>query len=284
LPYALSLARRAAARLELVLVHEPLTYPDINLLTAAEDERKAIHSAQEYLNAIAQRVTSAAKVSVGTSVLRGRVADAICDLAARSTPDLTVLTTHGRGGLSRFWLGSVATDLIRHAPTPLLLVRPRDGSPDLSFDPPLQRTLIPLDGSSFAEHVIPFATAIGRLTAAQYRLLRVVSPLPFGSWNGVGMAPPDLSSFIQQMEAEARDYLTHLIGRTSELAAAQTRVVVDMPPARVILADADANSVDLIAIATRGRGGLARFFAGSVADKVIRGATIPVLVRRPPGA
>jgi nucleotide-binding universal stress UspA family protein len=132
--------------------------------------------------------------------------------------------------------------------------------------------------------VIPLATAIGRLTAAQYRLLRVVSPLPFGSWNGIGMAPPDLSSFIQQMETEAREYLRQMVGRTSDLAGAQTQVVVDLPPAGAILAEADANSADLIALATRGRGGLGRFLVGSVADKVIRGATIPVLVRRPPGA
>lgn len=83
------------------------------------------------------------------------------------------------------------------------------------------------------------------------------------------------------LQAEAGGYLTGLIARTPGLRAAATRVAVDWPPAASILADAEANGVDLIALATRGRGGLARLFLGSVADKVVRGGTAPVLLRRP---
>jgi nucleotide-binding universal stress UspA family protein len=65
------------------------------------------------------------------------------------------------------------------------------------------------------------------------------------------------------------------------LSAAVTHVAVDWPPAGAVLAHADANGIDLIALETRGRSGLANMFLGSVADKVVRGATVPVLLQRP---
>lgn len=84
-----------------------------------------------------------------------------------------------------------------------------------------------------------------------------------------------------ELRAEASGYLAGLTVRVPGLSAAVAHVVADWPPAVAILADADANSIDLIALETRGRSGLARLFLGSVADKVVRGATVPVLLRRP---
>jgi nucleotide-binding universal stress UspA family protein len=89
------------------------------------------------------------------------------------------MSTHGRGPLSRFWLGSVADALMRRLPVPLLLVRPQEGAPDLSEEPPLRRILIPLDGSALAEEVLAPALALGGLVGAEYTLLWVVRPLPF---------------------------------------------------------------------------------------------------------
>ena len=85
-----------------------------------------------------------------------------------------------------------------------------------------------------------------------------------------------------QLRIEASYYLAGLIARTPGLNAAVTHVAVDWPPAVAILADADANGIDLIAMETRGRSNLAKLLLGSVTDKIVRGATVPVLLQRPP--
>ena len=61
--------------------------------------------------------------------------------------DLVVMTTHGRGPIARFWLGSIADELVRVLPMPLLLLRPPEMLPDFTVEPPLNNILIPLDSS-----------------------------------------------------------------------------------------------------------------------------------------
>ena len=123
--------------------------------------------------------------------------------------------------------------------------------------------------------------AVGVLSGAGYRLLRVVPPVLTSSGSGLGGLGADSPTVADQLRAEASAYLAGLAARAPGLKAAVTHVAVDWPPAVAILADADANGVDLIALETRGRSGLARAFLGSVADKVVRGATVPVLLQRP---
>ena len=106
------------------------------------------------------------------------------------------MTTHGRGPLTRFWLGSVADELVRRASVPLLLVRPHEGVPDLAQEPILQHLLIPLDGSELAEQVLEPAVALGTLMAADYSLLRIYGPLSrrrstrwATGWSAASIAP-----------------------------------------------------------------------------------------------
>lgn len=198
LPHALSLARWAGARLELVHVRVPPAHfssADIYLPPPPDEERRATEQARAYLYDIARRVTAAAPtVAVAETLLEGGVAVALCEHAGRSNTDLVVLTTHGHGPFSRFWLGSVASDLAQRSPAPLLLVRPTVGPPDLTTDVAPRRVLIAIDGSPFAEQVVPPAVAVGGLTGAEYRLLRVVPPsspvLGAGSATSVAAAGP----------------------------------------------------------------------------------------------
>ena len=287
LPHALSLARRAGARLELVHVHVPgslYDLPDSHVAVPEDEDRHATELARAYLDGVARRVKAASGGEVAATILRGHVGDSLCDHVANSRPDLVVLTTHGRGPLSRFWLGSVTTDLIQRAAAPLLLVRPAEGSPDLSSDPAPRRILVPLDGSRFAEHVLPMAVAVGELCGSEYRLLRVVPPVRMGGWDGTRKPPEGVRTVAEQLEADARRYLNGLAAHAPGLGAARVHVAVTWPPAGAILDDAAAGDIDLIAMETRGHGGIARLLLGSVADKVVRGATVPVLLRRPAAA
>jgi len=310
LPYALGLARRAQAKLELAHARDPVSLWDVPAgSTPEEEDRVATGRAHAYLADVARRVKAASPsvavrttllhgdaadalhkypdvdrpdtVFLTTTLLDGSVADALCEYTTETKPDLVVLTTHGRGPLSRFWLGSVATDLVQRAPAPVLLVRPKETPPDMAADLAPRRILIPLDGSQFGEQIIPLALAVGGLAGAEYRLLRVVPPILSSSQIGFETRRGVLPTVADQLRAEAYGYMKDLTIHIPGLSAADFHVAVDWPPAGVILADVDSSGIDLIALETRGRSGLAKLLLGSVADKVVRGANVPVLLQRP---
>src|SRR5207247_1387570 len=92
--------------------------------------------------------------------------------------DLAVMATHGRGALGRFWLGSVADEMLRHVNVPLLLVRPAEGAADLSHEPPLGRAIVALDGTPLAEQVLEPATSLAALMPdACVTLMQAIHPV-----------------------------------------------------------------------------------------------------------
>jgi nucleotide-binding universal stress UspA family protein len=293
LPLALSLARRAGAGLRLVRVYTPLQAmyaPDGLFFDAELDDRLKLGQ-QEYLDGLVARLAAASGVPVTPVLLEGQdVATSVRAVAADTGADLVVMTTHGRGAVGRFWLGSVADKLIRELPMPLLLVRPGEAAPDFGREPVLKHLLLPLDGSPFAEQILEPAIALGSLMGADYTLLRVIKPVWPASCDFYGRdLGPEAESLLNQIEKaqgqirkEAEEYL----GRVAERLRPQslrvrTRVEVEEQTAAAILKEAKAPAIDLIALGTHGRHGLSRLLLGSVADKVIRAATLPVLVHRP---
>jgi nucleotide-binding universal stress UspA family protein len=282
LPLALSVARRARATIQLAHVHVPLVYfHDYEKLEGLLDE-KIREREHAYLEGVAQKLTGVSVVPVTSTLLpEGPVSDALQKQAA-ATEALVVMTTHGRGALSRFWLGSVADELVRRGPATLLLVRPREDAADPAREPALQHVLIPLDGSPHAEQVLDSALELGGLMQARYTLVRVVAPVPVVGADLPGYAAGGLDlPRLEQLQTEARAYLEAVADRLrARSLQVQTCVVVNKQPAIGILETARTQAVDLIALETHGRSGLPRLFLGSVADKVVRGATVPVLVHR----
>jgi nucleotide-binding universal stress UspA family protein len=144
LPLALSLARRANASIQLVHVQVPQVYSEgLAALSGVLDER-ARKEAQDYLDGLARRIAAVSSVPLTPVLLTGTIAEAIHDQAVRTAASLVVLTTHGRGPLSRFWLGSVADELLRRLPMPVLLVRPEEKPAVLDRERVIRRLLIPL--------------------------------------------------------------------------------------------------------------------------------------------
>ncbi len=88
-----------------------------------------------YLGGVVKRLRDVSSVPVRSELLEGETADAIRAAVSSTGVDLVVMTTHGRGPLGRFWLGSVADELVRHLPTPLVLVRPGEAAPDYRREP-----------------------------------------------------------------------------------------------------------------------------------------------------
>jgi nucleotide-binding universal stress UspA family protein len=279
LPYALTVARRAGARVELMHVHTPLedTYAEMQIYDVTLGERMR-EQARQYLLNLAQDLRGQAQLQIGTVAEEGPV-----------HVDLVVLTTHARGALGRFWLGSIADRLIREVAAPLLVVPPAEKGlpPGGAFT--LKEVLIPLDGSPLGEEILPAALTLGRLLGATYTLLRVVQPLPAlepmplgapGGFVQVARAEAQqLQRMQQQLLTQAEEYLAKIAAPLrQEGLSVRTVVAPEDQPARAILQTAD---IGLIAMATHGRHGLNRLFRGSVTDKVLRGTTVPVLVQRP---
>jgi nucleotide-binding universal stress UspA family protein len=276
LPTALELSRRTDAVIWLAMVNQPA-----GLIGGWEEAFQSTHIA--YMESLEGKVAEVAARPASTALLDGDVADALCQEALRSDSDLIVMSTHGRGGLTRVWLGSVADAVVRQSSTPVLLVRPPEGEqPFLEVEEPkIRRILIPLEGSTLSEAAIEPALELGALFGASFTLLRVIEfPIMVGAY-----LPETLQSnqaILEEAETEARAYLEGVRSRLDDGSRQiDTDVVVNQQPARGILNYAAANNADLVSIATHGRGGVERTLLGSTADKVIRGANTPILIVRP---
>lgn len=291
-PAALALARRTSAPVHLVHVHErsyeetPGAYLGVGQgydPRLYEDLRQAMRT---QLIALAAQLTRETALPVEAEFLDGPVVPTLCRYLADKRPGLVVMMTHGRGGLSLAWLGNVAVGLIHHSPVPVLLVRPGAEWPGNLIEPLFRRVLVPLDGSAMAEEVLDHVASLGTSDATMYTLLTVVVlPPPFDT------PTPGAESFSGRSDVErqrdaALAYLTTAAEGLRQRGATRvdTQVVVRPRAAEGILDEAESQQADLIALATHGRGAIARFFLGSVADKVVRGASLPVLVYRPHGA
>lgn len=231
----------------------------------------------------------AAGIAVTSTVVRGRADERILTRAREIDAGMIVMATHGHGGLSRIWLGSITDRVIRHTQRPVLAVHVvAEPESLLATDRPVEvlipRTvLLALDGSEMAEDILPLAMQVAQAADSELHLMRVVPALPL-------LRSPYLDSPVieeQSLETLAPAATEYLEGVAARLRAVglqvHTHVEEDVGPASAILACAERERVDLIAMTTHGRGRIARALVGSVADKVVRGGTIPVLLlpRRP---
>jgi nucleotide-binding universal stress UspA family protein len=281
LPLAEDLARRRDAVLRLAHVHT-LTSPLRPYLESAllEEHLQSVRrrEEQDYLEQTRQRL--ARSVTCTAAVLDGPVAASLAQYAQQSDAELVVMATHGRGGLERVWLGSVADALSRSSRVPLLLLRPDVAPPAASF----ARVLAPLDGSEAAETILPDAVRLARLQPqSQLTLLHVIEPMPLVAWPPEVLMPPTtrIEDLARHQGEQARSYLCGVAPRLrAEGLAIATRLLFCPAVARTILEVADEQRSDLIALASHGRSGLARLALGSVADKVVRGSRVPVLLGR----
>jgi len=281
LPWALSLRAALRGEIELVGVHSPL---DIDLGPSVEatwddDVRKAERAT---LEAEVERIAEAGHPRPDEVLLEGTPGPAIVARASEMGSDLIVLATHGRGGLSRAWLGSVASFVSRHARAPILVVHPVDDGtePDLRDLPLIDTVLLPLDGSPFSEAATGYASEIAQAFKAGVVLMRAVPiPLIVGS----PYLPHAAQTFADEREQRlgaANGYLRQCAARVKVDGPVRT-LVVETEPAHAIPAAASEEGADMIVMATHGRGALMRAIVGSVADKVVRTSPVPVLLVRP---
>jgi nucleotide-binding universal stress UspA family protein len=163
---------------------------------------------------------------------------------------------------------------------PVLLFRPLAG---LAEGPPtFEHILIPLDGSPLAEQALEPTRTFGTIMGSRYTLLQIVPPFELGGYvPGVDAAQLD-REIRQRRHDEAKTYLERVAAQLrAEGATVTTRVGFAKQAAVGVLDAAREHDADLIALATHGRSGLRRLLLGSVADKVVRSADMPVLLYHP---
>jgi nucleotide-binding universal stress UspA family protein len=284
LPVAVELARRAGAPVELVHVHLPISPDPIHVegLPVIDEHMHSLRRNHERAYLEQARARLGPDVSASAVLLDGPVPATLAARARAAGAWLIALTTHGRGGLERIWLGSVADELARVSPVPLLLVRPEPTAAGARFG----RILVPLDGSKGGESILEPAARLARVAGdAELILFEVVQPVEAAVWlpgrELSALVPAD--DLLRSQQEAARVYLEETVRPLVAAGLrARTRVEVAGSVAAAILEVATEESADLVALATHGRSGLARLALGSVADKVVRASRTPVLVFRPP--
>jgi nucleotide-binding universal stress UspA family protein len=279
---AADIARAAHAGLDLVLVHQPWAFSE---LADAAWQANVVNSERAYVASTAQELAKGASLTVSSTVLSALPVDGICTRAKEVGANLIVMTSHGRTGLSRSWLGSVAHGVIRQSRIPVLMLRPADSARrPLRRPPSIKRVLVTLDGSSLSEVILGPASALARAFDARLILLRVVEPIPLVLPEvvlPVRNMPCDDAATADAAERAAAE-LAEICKRLKEdgFSRVEPHVIVDDRVAKAILDFARSVSPSVIAMSTHGRGA-SRLFLGSVSDKVLRGSTRPMLLCRP---
>ena len=274
LPIATALAKPSGARLMLVRAAWAHVLAGVDPTDA---QVKAVREAEAYLQGVTGRAATQ-NVRAEARVPYDTAAEGILMEVDDSDADLVVMCTHGRSGLGRLIYGSVAEEVIRRSPVPVLLVRPTGADATLRRDGATQpKLLVPLDGSARAEAILPAAIDLAEATRGELVLLHVEDP-----------SHPDPSSVLSVPESTGKEPVvrleTYFAGVEERLRraglAARTEVRFGSP-AGAILAAERSRGVRLVAMATHGRTDLLEPITGSVAREVVLEGTLPVLLARP---
>ena len=276
---AIAIATASQAALDFVLVHKTLSYTSIGFDGA---EAQAVE--RQYLESIVADVSARTSLSVTHAVMTGDIVDAICRRIEDVNADLVVMASHGRTGASRAWFGSVSDGVIRQSLVPVFVLRTTDGAPTQATTP--SRLLVLLDGSAHAAEVLPAAVDLRACLDANLTLLRVIEPIaataPAGDSRFDYVPPIVDADATWRLADEATAQLAETARRLRDATDTDVNfeVVVGASASTAILDFIGAHDIDGIAMSTHGRG-LSRLLVGSVADDVLRGSGLPMLVYRP---
>ena len=215
-------------------------------------------------------------------VRHGNAAKAIIEAAAADKQTLIAMATHGRSGLDRWLLGSVAEKVLRAAANPTLAVRAKEEKNPNWGIATLKRILVPLDGSELSERILPYVEGLAKNHDLEVNLIGVYGgPLVAGGTGDGLYSSGQINSLITTIRAETVAYLAM---KTDELKQKDLKKVAfsakEGLAADEIITTAQEIPDTLIAMCTHGRSGVQRWMLGSVTETVVRHSDVPVLVVR----
>jgi nucleotide-binding universal stress UspA family protein len=285
LPYAKELAGRLGLELTLLHVCEPLGSAAqfmcrAYLEHAAEIIQKQSREVQSKTGAPAGEKA----VEVQVHVADGHPAEEILRYAEENRIDLILMASHGRSGVRLWALGSVADKVLRKSKVPIWLVRANIPEEIVHDEWPKRTMLVPLDGSKFAETVLPHVETLAKQRGAELVnvvLLRVYEK-PFIT---ADYPEPDSEAhekrIISHFKQEAEQYLIKVEKRLADAGLNVRKEVFMGKPADEIINYAHNNHPNLIVMTTHGSSGLSLWEYGDIADKVLRGVSSPIFLVRP---
>jgi nucleotide-binding universal stress UspA family protein len=281
LPYARHLAGHFKMPVELIAVidiaemaaHMP-TVKARFLDTMVED---AVRASETYLSGIAGTFKG---VTVKTAVEKGRAEDTIIEKAGGYKDILIAMATHGRSGLNRFLLGSVAEKVLRGTANPLLLVRATETA-SADGEAALKTVIVPLDGSEVAEQALPAAADMAKKLGVEMVLFRAYH-IPYNAYSGdEGFYAVKFDELIAGLREETDEYLQKKVAEVKRLGVEKVSALSKEGFAGdEIIALGRSTPNGLIAMSSHGRSGVQRWVLGSVAETVVRHTANPVLVIR----
>ncbi|MCL2615781.1 MAG: universal stress protein [Dehalococcoidia bacterium] len=275
--YVRELAGRFSA-LEVVLLH-----------VCSDKSTAGLHGAyvENAVNKIredARKMHGGTDVNVRGALLKGNPTDEILRYATGNDVDLILMATHGRSGISRWAMGSVAYKILRLSDIPVLLVRAGIEDAIILDKLPERRLLVALDGTRSAESILTHVEALAAQwgkDAVQIILLRVCEPAEVSS-----DYPSDKAeSWEMRVEQEnlkiKLEAGLYLVGIEKRFKEAGFKVCSELPfgrPAQEILRASIDNRANLIAMVLHGRSGISRWAYGNTAEEVMLGARIPIML------
>jgi nucleotide-binding universal stress UspA family protein len=278
LPYARFVAKALTIPVELLGIVDPVPLADFSEVWQGPDVDRLV--AEEMTGTTRYLETTARSFEGGQvkcSVLRGTPEEVIIEQAAGDEKTLIVMATHGRSGIQRWLLGSVADKVLHGATNHLLLVRASDtGRTD--GEAILKTVIVPLDGSSLAEKALSCVEDLAKKMKLEIVLMRAYALPPAFSADEYGTYTDEL---VTQLEAEARDYLAEKVKEMKGKGFGNVSSVLNLGyGAQDIIALARKTPDNFIAMSTHGRSGMRRWMLGSVTERVVRHSGDPVLIIR----
>jgi nucleotide-binding universal stress UspA family protein len=216
----------------------------------------------------AEKTLDTLGVDYDSDVVQGHPAPTIVEYAEQYEYDVIVMPTHGREGVSRYLIGSVTEKVVRLSSIPVLTARMQ---PDEQLVFPYENILIPTDGSAGAAHAAEHGLSLAAALDATVHVLSVVDQTSLGL---------DIRSTISGREREqaATDAVDDLVSEAETHGVSNSvRHVEHGSPIEVILDTIDSNDIHAVVMGTTGRRGSDRILLGSVAEKTVRSAPVPVI-------
>ena len=245
----------------------------------AEDFENEQRRAQEYLDKIAARVDG---VNVRTVVRSGRPEVEILRLLDEIDNPLVVMSSHGRSGFDRLMVGSVANRIVASADCPVVVVHGEEEDRPAA-DVSINTILVPLDGSSFAENALEAVQSWLSARTLKIHLVRIPEMMTWAGapYGGDSAYYQMIDTYMDAATEEAQIYLEEVATRLRERGHDVSWEVRSGMTAEEISAAAADHNVDLIVMATHGRTGFRRVVMGSVAERIFRDASVPLMLVRP---
>jgi len=227
----------------------------------------------------AEIVTAKRDLKARGKVAYGGPAENILLYTQQHHTNLIIMATHGHSGLRRWWLGSVFEKVVSQCSSPVLVIHSKHVKEiDRDRRAIFKRILAPLDGSETGEAALHDAEAVAVKTGASMVLLHVI---PEPHTVEARLLGPEFAHFVKAMHEAGEKYLAKVKHRLNEKGIDVTIRITSGDPAQEIINITGPEKIDMIAMSTHGRSGIARFVMGSVADKILHASKLPMWLVRP---